>query len=54
MGGGIDFEGGGTITGPMTADAGAYLQFDGGTFDLDAASTLTGAGTAVFHRGHGR
>ena len=48
MGGGIDFESGGAITGSMTADAGAYLQFDGGTFDLDAASTLTGAGTAYF------
>ena len=48
MGGGIYFQAGGAITNSMTADAGAYLQFNGGTFDLDAASTLTGAGTAYF------
>ena len=48
MGGGIDFVSGGAITSSMTADAGADLQFGGGTFDLAAASTFTGAGTAYF------
>ncbi len=53
--GGVDVEGGtlsfgdgGTITGSMTAEAGADLGFDGGTFNLDASSAITGAGTVSF------
>ena len=48
QGGGLVFEDGGTITGPMTADSGDYLQFDGGTFNLDSSSTISGAGTVYF------
>ena len=48
QGGNLQFDGGGTITGPLTADAGASLDFDGGTFDLDGSSTITGDGTAYF------
>ena len=48
QGSGLVFENGGTITGPMTADSGAYLQFDGGTFNLDRSSTISGAGTVYF------
>ena len=48
QGGGLVFENGGTITGPMTADSGDYLQFDGGTFNLDSSSTISGAGTVYF------
>ncbi len=44
MGGGIYFAAGGTITSTLTADAGTYIDLDNGTFDLDAASTLAGAG----------
>ncbi len=50
QGGGVFFEGGGTITGTMTADVGAYLEFDGGTFNLDSSSTISGAGTVYFNR----
>ena len=41
----LQLDGGGTITGTMTADAKGELDFDSGTFNLDAASTITGAGT---------
>ena len=48
QGGGLLLRGGGAITGPITADAGASLEFGAGaTYNLDAFSSLTSP-TVVF------
>jgi hypothetical protein len=49
--GGLVLDGGGTSTGPLTADVGAVLQFNGGTFNLDSFSTITGPGSVYFTGG---